>query len=67
MTVPTPVATEAHERHMATLKGMSTTQQRREYIEGVRRSEGDFYAKWLEEDFAVWWAFEKGGKTRRSS
>lgn len=52
-------ATEAHERHMATLKGMRTTQQRREYIDGVKRAEGAFYGKWLEEDFAVWWAFEK--------
>lgn len=64
MSAPTPVATEAHERHMATLKTMTTTQQRREYIDGVKRAEGAFYGKWLEEDFAVWWAFEKDGKTK---
>lgn len=64
MTAPTPTATEAHERHMATLKTMTTTQQRREYIDGVKRAEGAFYAKWLEEDFSVWWAFEKDGKTK---
>lgn len=64
MTAPTPTATEAHERHMATLKGMRTTAERREYIDGVKRAEGAFYGKWLEEDFAVWWAFEKDGKTK---
>lgn len=64
MTAPTPVATEAHERHMATLKGMSDARQRLEYIDGVKRTEGAFFGKWLEEDFAVWWAFEKDGKTK---
>lgn len=64
MTAPTPVATEAHELHMTTLKGMRNSRQRREYIDGVKRAEGAFYGKWLEEDFAVWWAFEKDGKTK---
>lgn len=49
-------ATEAHERHMAELKRRTRTDERREYIAGVRRTEGHFYAKWLEDDYAQWWA-----------
>lgn len=49
-------AAEAHERHMDTLKGMRTAAARAEYIDGVRRAEGNFYAKWLQDDFAQWWA-----------
>lgn len=48
-------ATESHARHMGNLKGMSTAEQRREYIDGVRRTEGNFYAKWLLDDFGAWW------------
>jgi hypothetical protein len=43
--------TETHQRHMANLRGIATTQGRREYIDGVRRSEGNFAAKWLEDEF----------------
>lgn len=49
-------ATEAHERHMAQLKRLNRSDERREYIANVRRAEGGFYAKWLEDDYAQWWA-----------
>lgn len=49
-------ATEKHARHMESLKGMRSAAARAEYIEGVRRSEGKFAAKWLQDDFATWWA-----------
>jgi hypothetical protein len=51
--------TQAHERHMANLKGMRKTDERRDYIAEVKRAEGPFAAKWLTDDFAHWWAFEK--------
>lgn len=46
---------ESHERHMEALKRIRDTQQRREYIETVRRAEGKFAASWLEDEFARWW------------
>lgn len=49
-------ANEAHARHLENLKRMSTREQRAEYIDGVKRAEGNFYGKWLAEDFAKWWA-----------
>lgn len=49
---------------MDNLKRMTTRQQRSEYIDGVKRTEGAFAAKWLQEDFSVWWAFAKDGKTK---
>lgn len=57
-------ANEAHALHMDNLKRMTTRQQRSEYIDGVKRTEGAFAAKWLQEDFSVWWAFAKDGKTK---
>lgn len=52
-------ATEAHERHMAELKRIDSPKRRLAYIEDVKRDEGRFAAKWLTDDFAHWWAFEK--------
>lgn len=46
--------TEDHERHMETMKRIGTTQGRREYVDGVMRSEGKFAAKWLTDDYAKW-------------
>lgn len=48
-------ANESHQRHMDNLKGMRTTQERREYIDAVERTESKFAAKWLKEEFAKWW------------
>lgn len=48
-------ATEAHERHMSTLKGHRTAKERQEYIAGVQRAEGKVAANWLRDDFAKWW------------
>lgn len=52
-------ATEAHERHMANLKRMTRADQRREYIEGVKRAEGKYFGKILADDYAAWWHAEK--------
>lgn len=49
-------ATEAHERHMAAIKRISTAQGRLGYIADVRRIEGRFASKWLADDYAQWWA-----------
>ena len=46
---------ESLDRHMEALKGMRDTQQRREYIEAVARSEGKFEASFLKDQFAHWW------------
>lgn len=56
-------ATEAHVRHMATLKGLRTAQQRQEYIAGVQRAEGRVAADWLREEFANWWQEQKTKET----
>lgn len=52
-------ATEAHERHMNNLKRISRADQRREYIEGVKRTEGRYFGKILADDYAAWWHAEK--------
>lgn len=39
---------------METMKRIGTTQGRREYVDGVMRSEGKFAAKWLTDDYAKW-------------
>lgn len=49
-------ATMAHERHLEAIKRISTTEGRRDYIDGVKRAEGAFASKWLSDDFAAWWA-----------
>ncbi len=49
-------STEAHERHMEAMRRITSTKDRREYIDGVRRNEGAFAAKWLSDDFSAWWA-----------
>jgi hypothetical protein len=53
MTTQCP-ATEAHERHLNELKRITTTQGRREYLSGVERAEGRFYARWLQDDYQAW-------------
>ena len=65
MTAPTPVATEAHERHMATLKGHRTAQQRQAYIADVQRAEGKVAADWLRDDFAKWWQQQRPKETAK--
>lgn len=57
-------ATEAHERHMAELKRMTRTDQRREYIATVMRAEGRFAGKWLQDDFAQWWQDQQKKRTQ---
>jgi len=47
--------TDSHNRHMANLRGISTTQGRREYIEAVQRAEGRFAANWLKDDLVAEW------------
>lgn len=54
-------ANESHQRHMDNLKGMRTTQERREYIDAVERNEGKFAGKWLREDFVLWWTSRTRG------
>lgn len=46
---------ETHALHLEALKRIPGTQQRREYIETVRRAEGKFDADWLKDEFARWW------------
>ena len=48
-------ATEAHARHLANLKAIAAAADRRQYIEGVKASEGAFAAKWLTDEFGKWW------------
>tara|TARA_R100000365_G_C2748380_1_gene79769 strand:+ start:4099 stop:4302 length:204 start_codon:yes stop_codon:yes gene_type:complete len=58
-------ATEAHERHMATLKGHRTAQQRQAYIADVQRAEGKVAADWLRDDFAKWWQQQRPKETAK--
>lgn len=51
----THTETETHLAHMEALKRIRDTQQRREYIDTVRRVEGKFAASWLEDEFSRWW------------
>lgn len=51
--------TETHNRHMKNLRNIRTTADRREYIDGVMRSEGKFAANWLRDDFAAEWNKDK--------
>lgn len=55
-------ATEAHALHMETMKRLRTRQERAEYVEGVKRAEGAFAAKWLRDDFAAWWSSQQRAK-----
>ena len=48
--------TDTHNRHMENLRNTRTTADRREYIDGVMRSEGRFAANWLRDDFAAEWS-----------
>lgn len=58
MNLSTP-ATRAHEGNMERLKEMyrmgKSTEQIREYIENVRRTEGKFRGDALRADFGKWW------------
>ncbi len=58
-------ATESHERHMATLKGHRTAQQRQAYIAGVKRAEGKVAADWLRDDFAKWLQEQRSKETAK--
>lgn len=60
-------STEAHELHMEAIKRITSTKGRREYIDDVRRSEGNFAAKWLSDDFAAWWASGKKSNPQQSA
>jgi len=44
---------------MNNLKRISRADQRREYIEGVKRTEGRYFGKILADDYAAWWHAEK--------
>lgn len=58
MNLSTP-ATRAHEAHMARLREMyamgHSTDDIRQYIEGVRSAEGKFRGDALRADFGKWW------------
>ncbi len=49
-------ATEDHAKHMEHMKGLPGKDDRRQYLEQVRQTEGAFYAKWVRDDFAAWWS-----------
>ena len=51
--------TETHKRHMDNVRGIRTTAGRREYIEGVRRTEGRFAAEWIKDDLKAEWNKDK--------
>ena len=51
--------TERHLRHMENVRGIRTTAGRREYIEGVRRTEGKFASEWIKDELRAEWAKEK--------
>lgn len=61
--MPCP-ATEAHARHLENLKGIDDKRLRDEYIDGVRRSEGKFFANWLQEEHGKWWETRKFRKAK---
>lgn len=54
--------TEKHLLRLSEAKALSTDQERADYIERVRNTEGPFYARWLRDDLIVWHREKKGGK-----
>lgn len=54
--------TEAHVRHMEHLKRVNDKRLRDEYIDGVRRSEGKFFANWLMDAYAAWHKASRASK-----
>ena len=51
--------TETHKRHMENVRGIRTTAGRREYIEGVLRTEGRFASEWIKDDLKAEWNKDK--------
>lgn len=54
--------TEAHVQRLTHAQALATDEQRRAYIDQVRHGEGEFYAKWLREDLALWHRAKKAGR-----
>jgi hypothetical protein len=46
--------TEAHGRHLATLKALPTLDAQRDFVAQLSRAESRFLANWVRDDFLSW-------------
>lgn len=60
-------ATERHEQHMSHMKSLTRRQDRRDYLAGLKKTEGAYYAKCVQQDFTNWWRNERGGNEQSQS
>lgn len=56
-------ANARHAAHLDHIKTLASAEERRAYIEDVRRDDGRFFSEWLSEDFTTWWASNRKKET----